>query len=584
MSKLTESALGHAAAVLACLLVTGGFAIAQAGQGALPDDASLGYPTASAGDNCPPGDPDDPATIGSWLRLDDLTEVMVVHAALLPTGKVLMFAGEVEQNLPHLSIVWDPITNEQTIQGPIDDDLFCAGHAHLADGRLLTMGGDGPIRTQTYVFDPWTETWTKLSDMENGRWYPTGVTLGDGRVVVFSGAGDVGNPDEVEIWDPNTEQWTTYPPSANYHLELYPGMHLMPNGNIFYSGTRWNSGKGWAGANSAYFNPTTGEWQELGPHVNGDRSEAISVLLPELEAGAEPWRVLVAGGWAGGAPQQDTAEIINLADANPQWVNITPMNFRRNNLNAAILPDGDVAMVSGISGWKWGPFVATLTTEHFDPLTETWQAMASMQVGAQYHSIGLLLPDGRVLKTGGHLGGIEIIHDMEVYSPAYLFNGPRPIIDAAPAEIGWAEEFSITTPNAQDVTLVSLVKLGQITHHTNPDQRFLSLNFQQVGEDLLMITSPAHGNIAPPGYYMLFILNDCGVPSESAMVRVGEVEIVCVADLDDSGDVGVSDLLALLGSWGPCPPKANCPADFDGSGNVGVSDFLVLLANWGPCP
>ena len=584
MSKLTESAVGHAVVVVACLLMTGGYAVAQVGVGASADDGSLTHLGPVAGDNCPPGGPDDPATIGSWQLLPDLTEIMVVHAALLPTGKVMMFAGEVKQGFPHLSMVWDPITNEQTIQGPIEDDIFCAGHAHLADGRLLVMGGDGPIRTQTYVFDPWTETWTKLSDMENGRWYPTGVTLGDGRVVVFSGVGwwqNPGNPDEVEIWDPATEEWSTYPPASNYHLEIYPGMHLMPNGKIFYSGTRWIGESGWAGANSAYFNPTTGEWQELGPHVNGDRSEAISVLLPELEAGAEPWRVLVAGGWAGGAPQQDTAEIINLADANPQWVNITPMNFRRNNLNAAILPDGDVAMVSGISGWKWGPFVATLTTEHFDPLTETWQAMASMQVGAQYHSIGLLLPDGRVLKTGGHLGGIEIIHDMEVYSPAYLFNGPRPIIDAAPAEIGWAEEFSITTPNAQDVTLVSLVKLGQITHHTNPDQRFLSLNFQQVGEDLLMITSPAHGNIAPPGYYMLFILNDCGVPSESAMVRVGEVENVCVADLDANGSVGVSDLLSLLASWGPCK---GCPADFDDSGDVGVSDLLVLLANWGPCP
>ena len=245
MSKVTESAVGQAAAVLVCLLMTGAFAVAQVGQGASADEGSLTRFDPVAGDNCPPGDPNDPATIGSWDLLDDLTEIMVVHAALLPTGKVLMFSGELEGGRPHLSILWDPITNEQTVQGPIVEDLFCAGHSHLADGRLLTIGGDGPVRTQTYAFDPWTETWTKLADMENGRWYPTGVTLGDGRVVAFSGWGGIGNSDEVEIWDPATEQWSTYPPSSNRDLEIYPGMHLMPNGKIFYSGTRWNGGQGW---------------------------------------------------------------------------------------------------------------------------------------------------------------------------------------------------------------------------------------------------------------------------------------------------------------------------------------------------
>ena len=57
----------------------------------------------------------------------------------------------------------------------------------------------------------------------------------------------------------------------------------------------------------------------------------------------------------------------------------------------------------------------------------------------------------------------------------------------------------------------------------------------------------------------------------------------CPWDIDDSGDVGVKDLLFLLGAWGPCPPKEGCPADFDGSGDVGVKDLLSLLGNWGPC-
>ena len=71
--------------------------------------------------------------------------------------------------------------------------------------------------------------------------------------------------------------------------------------------------------------------------------------------------------------------------------------------------------------------------------------------------------------------------------------------------------------------------------------------------------------------------NNNGIPDECEPPS-------CPADLDGSGSVGVSDLLSLLGSWGPCPPKGDCPADFDNTGDVGVKDLLVLLGAWGPCP
>lgn len=577
MSTMTESVLEHTMFVCAGVALMASSASAQ-DRGFATDVRNNNHDAALAGE-CPPGDPDDPSTIGAWEHLPDLTELMVVHGAVMPTGKVLMFSGELEQGLPHLSLVWDPVTNEQTIQGPIDEDQFCSGHTQLADGRVLIFGGDGAQRNQTYIFDPWTEEWEQIADMENGRWYPTGVTLGDGRVVVFSGWGGVGNSDEVEVWDPATETWSTYGAQANRDIDIYPSMHLMPNGKIFYSATSWQGGQGWNGASSAWFDPEAGTWETLGPHVNGQRSEAIAVLVPELEPGAEPWRVLVAGGWAGGENNQDTAEIIDLTDGNPQWTNIQRMTNRRNNANGVILPTGEIAMIAGISGWKWGPFNESFGAEHFDPVTETWTEMASMDVGAQYHSIGLLLPDGRLIKTGGHLGGGVNVHDMEVYSPRYLFNGPRPVINSAPEEIGWGNTFSITASQAEDATMVSLVKLSQITHHTNSDQRFLSLAFEHTGGDNLSITAPAHGNIAPPGYYMLFVINQCGVPSEAAMVRLDEILVVCDEDFNNDGEVGSDDLLFLLGHWG----DPGGPADINGDGAVNTIDLVILLGAWGPC-
>ena len=78
-----------------------------------------------------------------------------------------------------------------------------------------------------------------------------------------------------------------------------------------------------------------------------------------------------------------------------------------------------------------------------------------------------------------------------------------------------------------------------------------------------------------------FLHGDNGIASGSAYLFDASF---CPWDLDDNGSVGVKDLLFLLGTWGPCPPKGDCPADFDNSNDVDVKDLLILLGNWGPCP
>lgn len=516
--------------------------------------------------------------LGSWELLPFDSNLFIVHGALLPTGKVIWWSGNIGGGAV-VSGLWDPITDEQSIHSFGNIDIACAGHAHLADGGLLVVGGGGggPNDARfSIVFDPFTETWTQVGDMTFARWYPTAITIGDGRVLVFSGD-DGGAVQEVESYDPDTQEWTVLPASADRQLEIYPGLHLMPDGRIIYTGTRWNGGQGWAGARSALFDPQTNTWESLGPHVIGDRSEGFGLIIPELEPGVEAWRIMVAGGFASNN-FQNTAEVLDLLQPDQGWTQIANMNFSRNNANGVILPDGQVVFTAGIDGWKWGPLVPTLEAEFFDPVQETWTVGAAMQVTANYHSIGILLPDGRVLKTGGHDGGPEIF-EMELYSPPYLNNGPRPTIVEAPEEVTWGQQFTVTASQAASITQVSMIRITSLTHHTNTDQRFCALAFEHTGGSELTITAPAHGNVAPPGYYMLFILNDCGVPSVAAMVRVGEVDIICPADFNGNLIVGTEDLLFLLGHWG----DPGGPADLNGDGAVNTIDLLELLGAWGPC-
>ena len=196
------------------------------------------------------------------------------------------------------------------------------------------------------------------------------------------------------------------------------------------------------------------------------------------------------------------------------------MSFPRTNVSGVILPDGNVLICAGIDGYKWGPNTPTLQAELFDPQTESWTTMASMSVVRQYHSISILLPDGRVLNTGG-VGGPGNIMSMEVYSPPYLFRGPRPTISSSPTSVTYDEHVSIDSPDSCRIREVVMVRAASITHHTDTDQRYLPLKWHREGHCSLHFRGPANSNIAPPGYYMLFLLDDCGVPSVGRLIRVG---------------------------------------------------------------
>lgn len=400
------------------------------------------------------------SSIGEWS--DPVPAPGIVHAALLATGKVLGYSHP--SGLGNPPWVWDPGTMTVNFV-PVDvssGSLFCSGHSFLADGRLLVTGGHlhGPEEAagipDIHLFDPFTEEWTPGGEMAVGRWYPTNVSLGDGRTLVFAGNDEAGIPtDLVEVYDPASGMQVV--PGANMVLPVYPRMHLLPSGKVFDAGPQNLTGT---------FDPATVTWQEVGLSNYGFRGAGTSVLLPLQPPDYRP-KVLILGG---GDPATDTAEIIDLADPNPTWGLTASMNHARRNLNAVLLPDGKILVIGGNStGQDENP---VLQAEIFDPVSETWTEVASMQRPRGYHSTAILLPDGRVAA-----GGSDGEFTAEFYSPPYLFQGPRPQISFAPEAISYGNNFQVSTPDAQDIAKVVLIRPAAVTHSVDMEQRYLELDF-----------------------------------------------------------------------------------------------------------
>jgi Ca2+-binding RTX toxin-like protein len=169
--------------------------------------------------------------------------------------------------------------------------------------------------------------------------------------------------------------------------------------------------------------------------------------------------------------------------------------------------------------------------EIFDPASETWTPMAHMATPRMYHSSTMLLPDGRVVSSGGGQGsgGIHNYATIEIFSPPYLFKGARPSVTSSPAAVGYAQSFDLGTPDASDIAKASLIRLGVTTHGNDQNARFVPLTFQAqagaveiTGARVGGVDVPISPNIAPPGYYMVFLVNNAGVPSIGRYIRVGD--------------------------------------------------------------
>ena len=438
---------------------------------------------------------------GEWSTVKT-TPIIAVHMSLLPDGDVLMFGRKGDPQL------FDPGTGQfTTILSPTW--LFCSGHAFLPDGRLLIAGGhitnDHGLPAST-IYDWRTKSFSSGPPMPRGRWYPTVTALPNGEMVVVSGS------DENGLVVPIPDVYTTAGTwrqlsSASLVRPYYPRMFVAPNGRVFEAGpsqaSHWLTTSG------------NGSWATTVSNTHY-RDYGSAVMYA-------PGKIMIVGG--GGSDSNsaptNTAEVINLNSGSPAWRGVQSMQYARRHLNATMLPTGEVLVTGGTSASGFNnPAGGVHAAELWNPQTEQWTTLASNQVTRVYHSTTLLLLDGRVLHSGsGEGSGAPEQHNYEIFSPPYLFNGARPTISSAPSTVSYAQQFTVSTPDGGDISKVSFIRLPSVTHAFDANQRFLPLTFT-TSSGSLTVTAPANANLAPPGHYMLFILNGNGVPSVAKVVRI----------------------------------------------------------------
>lgn len=422
--------------------------------------------------------------------------IVAIHVVLLPDGRVLSIG---RTGTPE---VWDPATNAFT-SIPSPARLFCAGHVLLADGNVLVVGGhikDGFGLPNMTVFSGATNAWTSDAPMPRGRWYPTATVTGTGEVVILAGtdedSADVSIP---EVWNNGSLRELT---GADHTFGWYPRAFLTPDGRIYVAGaairTRFLSLSG------------TGSWTNGPMRLYGIRDYGSAVMYDD-------GKVI----YAGGGLTTNTAELIDLNQATPSWQWTGSMAYPRRHLNLTVLPTGEVLATGGVAGTTFDDVTKPVhAAELWDPATGKWTTLASNAVTRGYHGTSLLLPDGRVLNAGsGEGAGAPDERNAELFAPPYLFRGPRPEITNAPSEVSYGAHFRIETPQASAITHVSLIRLGAVTHAFDQNQRFLHLAFTADASGLT-VTAPSEPNRAPPGHYMVFILNGSDVPSVARIVRL----------------------------------------------------------------
>lgn len=451
-------------------------------------------------------------SLGEWTPIIPWPETPV-HAQLLSDGKVLSWASDPNTATYQAASVWDPALDSYTLVANTVINMFCSGHTTLPDGRLLVTGGHDPgTGTIRYglraiqTFDPVTETWAPAGTMASGRWYPTNTTLGNGSVLIVSGLNSTGTDNKyAEIWTNGTVRKLT--PALS--MPLYPWMYLMADGRVFNPGPN---------KQSRFLNTVgKGAWVKGPVSRITNRGAGASVMY-------DLGKIMMVGG---ANPPTATADIIDM-NGTRVWKPTANMSRPRRQHTATVLPTGDVLVTGGT--YKPGPndpTGAVYTPELWNPTTGLWTALNPMAMRRTYHSIALLLPDGRILVGGGtdvSSGELSASHpDAEIFSPPYLFNPDdtpaiRPTITTTPGRVTHGEVFRVETADAATIAAVSWIRIGSVTHTFNQDNRFQRLAFSADSAGLT-VNAPSAANLSPPGYYMLFILNSANVPSIAAIIR-----------------------------------------------------------------
>ncbi|MFK7995098.1 MAG: galactose oxidase-like domain-containing protein [Granulosicoccus sp.] len=474
-----------------------------------------------------------PSQIGQWGDILDWP-LVAVSMANLPDGRILTYSGSERRTWPTTeqtySATWDPMTGQFDETLHLGHNMFCAATSMTDDGKVFVNGGRNQGNSPwTSIYDSTTNNWTQIENMSSGgRWYPTSLALGNGNILTAMGSStNVRNPD---LWSKETG-WRVLngidfltmrqrrPKRGD--TTWFPLLSQAPSGDVYHF---------WDTVENHYIDPNgNGFSSPANPDTdNGEHSGGIQIMYDEgllLMTGTND------GTWRnnGEGEADNQAFTINLNGSRPVIRSTQAMNYPRKFHQMIPLPTGEVMVVGGnTTGAKFQDNGSVLNAEIWNPATGEFRVVAGMDVPRDYHSTALLMTDGRVITAGGGYDAGNPFssgthQDAQIFSPPYLFDvsgqaAARPSLQSTVEEIGYGQPFSVTT--SADIAYFTLIKMSSVTHAVNTDVRMFKPAFTQQANGLYTITMHGNENVATPGYWMLFAVDEEGVPSIAHTLRI----------------------------------------------------------------
>ncbi|MET9436026.1 kelch motif-containing protein [Streptomyces sp. NPDC006551] len=394
--------------------------------------------------------------------------------------------------------------------------------------RLTTEKQDFQGIKAAYEFDPRAEKYIPVAPMKDARWYPTLVTLDDGKVLAVSGLNDVGDvvPGDNEIYDPKTKKWSKGP---FRYFPTYPSLFLTKGGKLLYSGSNAGYGPAEKGREPGLWDLERNSFTRIGGLTDPDQLEtSASLMLPPVQ----DQKVMVLGGGGVGESPKSTARtsIIDLSEDSPVFRDGPALPQGTRYLSSVLLPDDTVFTTGGSKEYRGRSGSDILKAQFYSPAANAFTAAADPTVGRNYHSEALLLPDGRVATFGSdplfddedntRLGTFE--QRIEVFTPPYLHKAgaDRPALGAGPQEVDQNGRATFLTKDAARITKARLMRPSAVTHNTDVEQRSVALGLTKT-RDSVTVHVPRDRTLVPPGWYMLFVTDADGTPSEATWIRIG---------------------------------------------------------------
>ncbi|MER7998640.1 galactose oxidase-like domain-containing protein [Streptomyces sp. NPDC095613] len=377
-----------------------------------------------------------------------------------------------------------------------------------------------------FEFDPVAEKYIKVDPMNEARWYPTLTTLEDGKVLALSGLDEIGQivPGKDEIYDPETKKWEYT--GIIRKFPTYPAIFLMDNGKLFYSGSNAGYGPADVGRDPGVWDLETNKFDKIPGLSDADQMEtSATVMLPPAQD--QKFMVIGGGGVGESKKSSEKSRLVDLKDADPRFKDGPALDKGTRYPSASLMPDDSLLVTGGSEDYRGRGGTDILQARLYDPKSDTYKRVADPAVGRNYHSGSVLLPDGRVMifgsdplfsdKANTKPGTFE--QRIEIYTPPYLFRDERPELTDGPKEIERGGSAVFKTKDAASVKTAKLMRPSAVTHVTDVEQRSIALDMKKTAEGI-EVTVPENSALVPSGWYMLFVTDDKGTPSEAVWVDV----------------------------------------------------------------